>query len=112
MKPLFEERMHSLLPIKEDFEAFNKIIHTSPQNFVRCNTLKISPNELLKKLRKKWIILQPFPDNPEIILIDQDLGPGELGNSLEHILGYYYVQEISSMLPPPLPSIPNLENTS
>ncbi|MBS3065729.1 NOL1/NOP2/sun family putative RNA methylase [Candidatus Pacearchaeota archaeon] len=24
--------------------------------------------------------------------------PGELGNSIEHLLGYYYVQEISSML--------------
>lgn len=28
-----------------------------------------------------------------------DLSPGELGRSLEHLLGYYYVQEISSMLP-------------
>ncbi|MFH1290261.1 MAG: RsmB/NOP family class I SAM-dependent RNA methyltransferase, partial [Nanoarchaeota archaeon] len=30
----------------------------------------------------------------------KDLGPGELGNALEHQLGYYYIQEISSMLPP------------
>jgi NOL1/NOP2/sun family putative RNA methylase len=29
----------------------------------------------------------------------QDLEPGELGRSLEHLLGYYYVQEIASMLP-------------
>jgi tRNA (cytosine49-C5)-methyltransferase len=28
-----------------------------------------------------------------------DLEPGELGNSVEHLLGYFYVQEISSMLP-------------
>jgi len=27
------------------------------------------------------------------------LEPGELGRSLEHLLGYYYVQEIASMLP-------------
>ena len=27
------------------------------------------------------------------------LSPGELGRSIEHLLGYYYVQEISSMLP-------------
>jgi len=27
------------------------------------------------------------------------LSPGELGRSIEHILGYYYVQEIASMLP-------------
>jgi tRNA (cytosine49-C5)-methyltransferase len=28
-----------------------------------------------------------------------NLAPGELGRSLEHQLGYYYIQEISSMLP-------------
>ena len=27
------------------------------------------------------------------------LNPGELGRSLEHMLGYYYIQEIASMLP-------------
>ncbi len=28
-----------------------------------------------------------------------DLEPGELGRALEHLLGYYYIQELSSMLP-------------
>lgn len=28
-----------------------------------------------------------------------DLYPGELGRTLEHMLGYYYIQDISSMLP-------------
>ena len=99
MKPKFEERMRALLPDNEDFNKFNTIIHTSPKNFIRCNTLKISTEELLKKLKdKQWNIKQPFPKHPEIMLIDQDLPPGALGNSLEHILGYYYVQEISSML--------------
>jgi len=28
-----------------------------------------------------------------------DLEPGELGRALEHLLGYYYVQELASMLP-------------
>ncbi|MFQ5532124.1 MAG: NOL1/NOP2/sun family putative RNA methylase, partial [Candidatus Nanoarchaeia archaeon] len=27
------------------------------------------------------------------------LGPGELGRALEHLLGYYYIQELASMLP-------------
>lgn len=97
-KPLFEERMHALLPDKKDFEKFSEIIHTQPRNFIRCNTLKISPDELISKLEKKWKVEQPFKNHPEIILINQDLLPGELGNSLEHFLGYYYVQEISSMM--------------
>lgn len=99
MKPLFEERMKALLPNKEDFQKFSEIIHTQPKNFIRCNTIKISSSELLKKLTKKWVVEQPFPSYPEIILIKSQLNPGELGNSLEHILGYYYIQEISSMLP-------------
>ena len=33
------------------------------------------------------------------MIIESNLGPGELGKSKEHLLGYYYVQEISSMMP-------------
>ncbi|MDO8563426.1 MAG: RsmB/NOP family class I SAM-dependent RNA methyltransferase [Nanoarchaeota archaeon] len=98
MKPLFEERMKELLTDSEDFQKYSEIIHTGPRNFIRCNTLKINPQELMERLKKKWNVIQPYSDYPEIILIDQNLKPGELGNSIEHLLGYYYVQEISSML--------------
>ena len=55
--------------------------------------------EALKRLKSKgWLIEQPFKDYPEIMIIKNELNPGELGRSLEHLLGYYYVQEISSML--------------
>ncbi len=100
MKPLFEERMRSLLPDKKDFEEFEKIVHKQPRNFIRCNTIKISPEKLFERLNKKWEVEQPFPDFKEIMLIKSNLLPGELGNALEHVLGYYYIQEISSMLPP------------
>ena len=99
MKPFFKERMQKLIPDPDDFEKFEKIVHTSPRNFIRCNTLKISADDLLQRLQKKWEISRPFADYPEILLINQNLKPGELGNSIEHILGYYYIQEISSMLP-------------
>ena len=99
MKPLFEERMRKLLPDEKDFEAFNKIIHEKPRKFIRCNTLKISPDKLLRRLRKKWNVGQPYKDYEEIFVVESTLEPGELGNSVEHLLGYFYVQEISSMLP-------------
>lgn len=98
MKPLFEQRMKLLMPNKEDFEKFNSIIHTGPRSFIRCNTLKITPEKLMERLSEKWKVSQPFPSNKEIILVEQELMPGELGNSIEHVLGYYYIQEISSML--------------
>jgi tRNA (cytosine49-C5)-methyltransferase len=100
MKPLFKQRMQALLPNLKDFEAFNTIIHKSAENFIRCNTLKISPSSLLSRLQKKWDVSQPFPGNPEILLVNSELEPGGLGNAIEHLLGYYYIQELSSMLPP------------
>jgi len=90
--------MRKLMPKEEDFHAFNEIIHTHPRNFIRCNTLKISAEELLDLLSKRWKVEQPYPKHPEIILVNQTLQPGELGNAIEHILGYYYIQEISSMM--------------
>jgi NOL1/NOP2/sun family putative RNA methylase len=136
LKPLLEERMNKLLPNKEDFQKFLEVIRQEPQNSIRCNTLKISPEELLIRLGSKgWIVEQPFKNYPEIMIVKGkfvndkifdfnkikdkadpylknryqsasdserniiDLEPGELGRSMEHLLGYYYVQEIASMLP-------------
>ena len=100
LKPLFIDRMQKILPEKEDYENYLKILKSEPVKSIRCNTLKISPEKLKARLEKKnWKIKQPFPEHPEIFIIESQLEPGELGRSLEHQLGYYYVQEIASMLP-------------
>ena len=100
LKPLLVERMKKLLTNPKDFEKFIETIKKTPANSIRCNTLKISPEELKLRLEKKgWEILQPFKEYLEVMIIKNDLEPGELGRSLEHLLGYYYVQEIASMLP-------------
>jgi len=99
-KPLFEQRMKKLLSNLEDYNNWLSISYENSLPSIRCNTLKISPEELKIRLEKKsWKIIQPFKDYPEIMIILNKLQPGELGNSLEHLLGYYYIQEISSTLP-------------
>jgi NOL1/NOP2/sun family putative RNA methylase len=99
-KPLFLERMKKLLPDKKDFDSYMEILKVEPVRSFRCNTLKISPEDLKKRLEAKgWKIKIPFKDYPEIMIIDSELLPGELGRSIEHVLGYYYIQEIASMLP-------------
>jgi len=98
MKPLFEERMKKLLPALEDFNKYKEIIHTKPLNYIRCNTLKISCDELFSRLGKKWDVVRPFSKYPEIMLVKNELLPGELGNAIEHLLGYYYIQEVCSMM--------------
>lgn len=99
-KPLFIERMKLLLKDEEDLKKFFETAKTASRKSIRVNTLKIEPNDLVKRLKEKnWDIIQPFKDNPEIIIIKSNLEPGELGKTKEHILGYYYVQEITSMMP-------------
>ncbi|MFA6022849.1 MAG: RsmB/NOP family class I SAM-dependent RNA methyltransferase [Candidatus Pacearchaeota archaeon] len=99
-KPEFVERMKELLQGEKDFEEYMKVSQEYAPNSIRCNTIKISPDELKKRLEKKWKIVQPYKEYPEIMLIESELAPGEIGKAIEHVLGYYYVQEISSMLPP------------
>src|SRR3989344_2054361 len=99
-KPLFLERMKVLLPEKSDYENYLRILKIPPVKSIRCNTLKITPNEIKKKLEDKgWIISQPWKKYPEVMIVENELQPGELGRSLEHLLGYYYIQELASMLP-------------
>ena len=100
-KPKFIERISNLLNNnEEDIKAFFESAKTAPKKAIRCNTLKISPDELKKRLEEKgWKIKQPFKDYPEIMIIESSLLPGELGKVKEHILGYYYAQEITSMMP-------------
>ena len=100
LKPLLAERLKILMSDEKDFASFLEILKKPTQNSIRCNTLKISPEKLKKRLESKnWIIGQPFKAYPEVMIIQNNLLPGELGRSLEHLLGYYYVQEIASMLP-------------
>lgn len=96
-KPLFVERMKRLL---KDYDEFYEISGKEIRRSIRCNTLKISPDELRKKLEARgWKIKQISDEFPEIMVVENKLLPGELGKAEEHVLGYYYVQELSSMMP-------------
>ncbi|HEB47161.1 MAG TPA: hypothetical protein ENI22_01700 [Candidatus Pacearchaeota archaeon] len=68
-KPLFIERMRELLG--KDFQDYMEILKHEPARSIRVNKLKISPEELKKRLENKgWKISQPFKDNPEIIIVE------------------------------------------
>jgi NOL1/NOP2/sun family putative RNA methylase len=99
-KPLFIERMQKLLTDKKDFESYMEILKVPILRSIRCNLLKTNQENLKKRLEKNgWKIKQPWAKNKEVMIVENDLMPGELGNSIEHLLGYYYVQELASMLP-------------
>jgi len=66
---------------------------------VRINTLKITIDECKKRLEKNWILTR-VPWCKEGFWVEHKQGRKDIGNTVEHVLGYMYVQEAASMIPP------------
>lgn len=121
-KPEFIEHYSKLI----DFETFKKYSLSFLRRSIRINTLKISVEIVKKRLEKEWN-LTPIPWCKEGFWIvhkgehkgehnKEHNGDGkacetkrrDIGNLIEHSLGFIYVQEAASMIPPivlePLPS--------
>jgi len=86
-----------------DIDTFKKISLEYLRRSIRVNTLKISVPELTKRLEKTWK-LDPVPWCKEGFWIDHK-GTGDdyrrdVGNLPEHSLGYVFIQEAASMIPP------------
>ncbi len=65
---------------------------------IRVNTLKIDREELIKRLNEKGFVTKSLDFYEDALEIVE--APYEIGKTLEHFLGYFYVQSTSSMLPP------------
>jgi NOL1/NOP2/sun family putative RNA methylase len=95
-KPKFIERYSSLT----DWEEFKKISLTYLRRSIRVNTLKISIKDLIKRLEKTWSLKQ-VPWCREGFWIEHIRKERrDIGNLIEHPLGYFYAQEAASMIPP------------
>jgi len=95
-KPAFIERYKKLT----DWNTFKDISLTYLRRSIRVNTLKIETDELKKRLEKlKWE-LTPIPWCKEGFWVKHKEGRRDIGNTIEHQLGYFYVQEAASMIPP------------
>ena len=86
-----------------DFEIFKKYCLSFLRRSIRVNTLKITIPKLVKRIETDWY-LTPVPWCKEGFWVDHK-GIGEekrrdIGNLTEHALGYFYVQEAASMIPP------------
>ncbi|MEM5805330.1 MAG: RsmB/NOP family class I SAM-dependent RNA methyltransferase [Candidatus Aenigmatarchaeota archaeon] len=64
---------------------------------LRANTIKISSNELEKRLKEKYEKIEKQKFFKDAFLIESE---ENLGKTLEHILGYFFIQNFSSMIPP------------
>jgi len=109
IKPKFSERYKAILG--DRYDEFINISRSYIRKSIRVNTLKASVEEVKKRLDKNWV-LEPIPWCKEGFWIDyraeeKDDKRYDIGNLLEHMLGYIYVQDAASMIPPvvlePLP---------
>ena len=92
-KDKFIERYSKLT----DFKEFKKYSLSFLRRSVRVNTLKISVKDFKKNL-KQWK-LTPIPWCKQGFWIEHE-SRRDVGNLTEHALGYIYIQEAASMIPP------------
>ena len=93
-KKEFLEKYSKLTDIEKFTEYSLKFLTRS----IRVNTLKISVDELKERLEKKLWRLRNIPWCEEGFWIEGLRF--DIGNMLEHTLGYFYIQEAASMIPP------------
>ena len=95
-KPKFIERYSKLT----NWDNFKQYSLSFLRRSIRVNTLKISINELKKRLEKNWN-LEQIPWCKEGFWIEHSKKERrDVGNLIGHSLGYFYLQEAASMIPP------------
>lgn len=101
-KPKFIERYSKLT----DWDEYKKYTLSFLRKSIRINTLKNTVKEVISRLSNDWCF-EPIPWCSNGFYIEHKQGRLDVGNTVEHCLGYYYVQEAASMIPPivlnPLP---------
>lgn len=94
---LFRERYGKLLGREKD--KFIEYCIKPLRKSIRVNTIKVSINECIERLKEYGWHLKQIPWCETGFWVEYE-GEGAIGNTLEHFMGYYYVQEAASMLPP------------
>lgn len=81
----------------EDWRDHLEALLAPKKPYIRLNPLKAPPEETLAQLRRLGFLLSPSGFWELAWRVEE--APGELGNTLEHFRGEYYVQSPSSMMP-------------
>ncbi len=87
------ERYRTIIP---EWEEFLAALERPLPTVIRTNTLRIEPATLKRRLEAKGFRLRPLPWDETCFVAE---GKIPIGNTLEHWLGYYYVQEATQLLP-------------
>lgn len=82
--------------IVDDSDAFIQSIHTYLPKTFRINTIKADRKILLERFASYGFNLNCAPWYEDAFTVDSL----EIGSTLEHFLGWIYIQEFTSMTPP------------
>jgi NOL1/NOP2/sun family putative RNA methylase len=82
-----------------DWETFSTYCLSFLRRSLRVNTLKITIKEVKERLEAQGWTLEQVPWCKEAFYIYKE-ERRDSGNTMEHQLGYYYIQEAASLLPP------------
>ncbi|MEM5766075.1 MAG: RsmB/NOP family class I SAM-dependent RNA methyltransferase [Candidatus Aenigmatarchaeota archaeon] len=91
----FEEKYKKLL--SKEYEKLEACLFFKPKKSIRVNTIKISSEKLVKRLEKNGMKLKQIPWYKDGFFVENEK---DVVKTLEYFLGYYYIQEASSMIPP------------
>lgn len=98
LKPAFEERYKKLLG--DRFEEYCRYSFSYLTRSIRVNTLKAGIEKVTGRLKSLGWELKQIPFCKEGFWVEHNTGRLDIGNTREHAIGYYYVQEAASMIPP------------
>jgi len=86
------EQYREIIP---NFDAFMESLEKPQPYWMRVNTLKISEEKLVERLHRKGFNLEKYKNLNAYKIIDMPVK--HPGATVEHSLGYYYIQDLSSM---------------
>lgn len=100
LKPVFVDRYKKILG--DRYVEFMDFSMSYLRKCIRVNTLKMPIDVLQKRLENKGWILEQVPWCEEGFFVNgnKTIDRFDIGNLPEHTLGYFYIQESASMLPP------------
>lgn len=83
---------------EKNLSRFIELINSEPKQYIRINSLKTTVEKIKNNLFKRYgIETEKIDDMPSALKVSR--GKEVTGKTLEHILGCYYVQGLSSMIP-------------
>lgn len=100
IKQEFLNSISEILPSHLSLEEFVQYNSQPLRPSIRVNTLKTDCDSFIERMTPKGWHFEAIPWCSEGYWLTRDDESVQLGNTLEHLAGLFYIQEASSMMPP------------